>query len=255
MWLELQIFGFRALWSPYFLAFTIILAIIYFMMTVPFRKKFIQSSEPSLKQQMFFYSSLVLLYAVKGSPVDLLSHIMMSAHMVQMAILYFVIPILILRGLPTEWINKFIQIPVIKQIFRFFTIPLIALAVFNSMFAMYHLPAIFDFSKSSQLAHITITIILFIAAIFMWWPVITPIKKYDTLNPLIKMGYLIGSILMVTIACALIIFAKDPLFKAYSSEGAWLQSLSLCVLGDVLTGLSGDLYVAEMFSLFRTVED
>jgi|SRR5690625_619007 len=255
MWLEIQIFGFRALWSPYFLSFTIALAVIYFLMTGPFRQKFIKKSEPTLNQQLFFYSSLVLLYAVKGSPVDLLSHIMMSAHMIQMAILYFVIPIFMIRGLPTEWIEKVIQLPIIKPIFRFFTIPLIALAVFNSMFAMYHIPAIFDFSKSSQVAHISITIILFITAFFMWWPIITPIKKYNTLNPLIKMGYLLGSILMVSIACALIIFAKDPLFKAYSSEGAWLQSLSLCVPGDVLTGLSGDLSGAEMFSPLSTVDD
>src|SRR5690625_5162202 len=255
MWLEIQIFGFRALWSPYFLSFTIALAVIYFLMTGPFRQKFIKKSEPTLNQQLFFYSSLVLLYAVKGSPVDLLSHIMMSAHMIQMAILYFVIPIFMIRGLPTEWIEKVIQLPIIKPIFRFFTIPLIALAVFNSMFAMYHIPAIFDFSKSSQVAHISITIILFILAMFMWWPIVTPLKEHNRLNPLLKMGYLIGSILMISIACALMIFASKPLYEAYSATGAWIQAMSLCVPAEVLMGLSDTLSGPSMFSPLTIQED
>ena len=69
----------------------------------------------------------------------------------------------------------------------------------------------------------------------MWWPIVTPIKSHDTLNPLIKMGYLLGSILMISIACALMIFSQNHCIEAYSSQGAWIQALSLCVPSDVLT--------------------
>ncbi len=95
--------------------------------------------------------------------------------------------------------------------FRFFTQPLIALALFNVLFAMYHVPAIFDFAKSSKIAHASIVTLLFVLAIFMWWPIVTPLKKYNRLNPLLKMAYLVASILIISIACAMIIFAKDPL--------------------------------------------
>lgn len=255
MWLELQIFGFRALWSPYFLATLIIVGIIYYMFTGPRRSAFGNVPEVTMRQQLFFYTGLILLYLVKGAPIDLLSHIMMSAHMTQMAILYFVIPILFIRGIPTWMIEKFVEFPLIKPLFTIFTQPIIALGLFNSLFAIYHLPVIFDFSKSSQIAHIVITVVLFILALCMWWPIVTPIKRYNTLKPLVKMGYLLVSILIVSIACALIIFANTPLFGAYSSQGAWIQSLALCVPADVLSGLSGTLSGAEMFSPLSTVED
>src|SRR5690625_4740732 len=206
MWLEIQIFGFRALWSPYFFTFLLCLAIIYFLFTGPLRYRFGTVSTPTGRQQLFFYSGIVLLYIVKGSPVDLMSHIMMSAHMIQMAILYFVIPICFIRGLPTWMIEKCIWLPIIKSIFTFFTHPLIALALFNSLFAMYHLPQVFDFSKSHLVVHVGLTILLFILAIFMWWPIVTPLKAHDKLNPLIKMVYLLGSILIISIVCALMIF-------------------------------------------------
>lgn len=255
MWLEIQIFGFRALWSPYFFTFLLCVALLYFLFTGPWRGRFGAVNPPTAKEQWFFYSGIFILYLVKGAPVDLMSHIMMSAHMIQQAFLYFVVPIFMIRGIPVWMIEKFIHLPIIRPVFNFFTHPLIALVTFNSLFAMYHLPAVFDFSKSSQVAHFGITILLFIFAIFMWWPVVTPIKERDKLNPLIKMGYLLGSILIISIACALMIFSTKSLYSAYSSEGAWIQALSLCVPGDVLMGLSGTLSGAEMFSPLSALED
>lgn len=205
MWLQLQIFGFRALWSPYFLTFLALIAIVYFFMTIVRKDKYLGDEKVTRNQQLFFYSGIILLYIVKGSPIDLLSHIMMSFHMLQTATLYFIVPIFLIRGIPTPWWEKIVELPVIKQIVQFFTKPLIALAVFNSLFAIYHLPLIFDFTKENQVVHTTTTIVLFITAIFMWWPIVTPIKRMNTLQPLVKMGYLLGSILMISIACALII--------------------------------------------------
>lgn len=256
MWLDLQIFGFRALWSPYFLMFVLSISIAYYLITGPMRGRFGRNlPTPTINQQFFFYSSMLLLYIVKGAPVDLLAHIMMTAHMIQMGILCFVVPIFIIRGLPKWVLQSFVELPVVKPIFRVMTQPIIALAIFNSFFAMYHIPLVFDFTKSYQAIHISVTLFLFITAIFMWWPIVNPLKEHNKLQPLLKMGYLLGSIFMVSIACALIIFASDPLFAAYSSQGAWIQSLSLCVPPDVLNGLSGELSGPEMFSPLDAQED
>src|SRR5690606_1203893 len=99
MWLELQIFGFRALWSPFFLIFLLFVSLTYYLITGPLRKKFGNYPKPSGLQQTSFYISILLIYIVKGSPVDLLSHIMLTAHMTQMALYLIVIPILMIKGL------------------------------------------------------------------------------------------------------------------------------------------------------------
>src|SRR5699024_2927347 len=140
---------------------------------------------------------------------------------------YLLAPILLIRGIPSWMWEWFIELRYVRPIFKFFTIPLIAFALFNSLFPIYHIPAIFDFSKESQMAHSLITLVLFIFAVFMWWPIITPVKKYDILQPLLKIVYLVLSAFLVSIACALIIFSNDPLFSAFSSNGAWIQSMSL----------------------------
>src|SRR5690625_7066223 len=76
-----------------------------------YRHKFGGVEKVTNKQQTYFYTSLVLLYLVKGSPVDLLSHIMLSAHMVQLAILLLVYPIFLIKGIPVWIWEKVIEAP------------------------------------------------------------------------------------------------------------------------------------------------
>ncbi len=84
MWLELQIFGFRALWSPYFLTFVLLVSLLYYLLTGPYRHIFGDVKKAQLNEQGMFYSGMLVLYIAQGSPVDLLAHIMMSAHMTQL---------------------------------------------------------------------------------------------------------------------------------------------------------------------------
>lgn len=257
MWLEIEIFGFRALWSPYFMSFVVLVGLAYYLMTGPYRHKFGGKNEErsTVKQQIYFYVGLVILYLAIGAPVDLLSHIMLSAHMVQMVLFLFIFPIFFIQGIPAWMWRKFINIPVIKPVFNILTKPLVALLVFSALFSLYHMPAVFDYSKSSFTVHTVTLIILLILAINMWWPIVTPVEEEDTLVPLLKMGYLVVNAAIITIACALIIFASTPLFNAYSSEGSWIQAMSLCVPGDVLNNMPFELSGPEMFSPLSILDD
>jgi len=255
MWLEIQIFGFQALWSPYFFTYVFALGLLYFLITGPLRHNFGDHAKPTVKQQTMFYVGLLVLYIAKGSPIDLLSHIMLTTHMIQMAIYLLVFPVLVIKGIPAWVWEKVIYKPIIRPLFKLFTKPLIAILLFNLMFSMYHMPSVFDFSKSSQVAHTSINIIILIAAFNMWWPIVTPVKDQNKMKPLLKIGYMFANGALITPACVLIIFSSSVLFAAYSSEGAWLQALSLCVPGNVLDGLAPELSGAEMFSPLSAYDD
>jgi len=230
MWLNLQIFGFRALWSPYYMAFLIGLALAYYLITGPLRHKFASGvSTPTRKQQIFFYSAIVLLYIVKGSPIDLLTHIMLTFHMAQLAIFLLVVPILIIKGIP-EWIwRKIVKNRFVEPVLNILTKPLIAILLFNGLFSLYHIPDIFNFTKTSQVAHTSAALILFIASFIVWWPLLNPLQDRNDIHPLLKLAYIAGNGVLFTPACVLIIFATHPLFNAYSQDGAWIQALALCV--------------------------
>lgn len=255
MWLDIQIFGNVGLWSPYFASFIILIGVGYFFITGSFSRKFSSYERATLQQQIYFCISLILLYISKGSPIDLLSHIMLSMHMAQLALLFLVFPIFFILGIP-EWIwRKIINIPLIKPVFNLFSNPIIAIVVFNLLFSIIHMPSVFNFSKTSQVAHSSITMVVLLAAILMWWNVVTPIKERDKIIPLLKIVYIFANAALITPACVLIIFASEPLFAAYSSSGAWMQAMSLCVPGDILQGIGSGLTGAERFSPLSTIDD
>lgn len=250
---NLDMFGFQALWSPYLLVTTILITVTYFYITGKGRHRFKDSEQISNKQRTFFLVSMILFYLVKGSPVDLLSHLMLSAHMTQMAILYLVIPPILLMGMPAWVLRKIINLPVVKPVFRFISKPLIALLFFNVLFSLYHIPVVFDTIKVDMLYHTTYMTVMFVGAFIMWWPLVNPLPEEQRLSGIKKIGYIMADGMLLTPACALIIFADQPLYATYSEMTAWLAALELCVPAGTLAGL--DLGGPEIFNALPLVED
>ncbi len=251
--MPISIFGFSALWSPYFLVILLFLSAVFFYVTINWRSKF-RVSEPLTKRQaVLFITAVLVLYIVKGTPLDLMGHIMMTYHMVQMAVLYLVVPPLLIKGVPWWVWNPLIHLPVVKQLFAFSTRPLISLILFNGLFSFYHIPLIFDFIKMSEPLHGLYTIILFFFALCMWWPLVNEHPESNGLHGLKKIGYIFANGILLTPACALIIFASAPLYATYSDGSSWLKAMELCVPASTLSSLN--LSGPELFSNMAVVED
>lgn len=240
-------FGFRALWSPWFLAATVILIALYFFLI---RK---EKYRVTGKQQFFFVTSMVLLYLMKGGPFDLLGHLMFSAHMTGMAIVYLAVPPLMLLGLPQTLLREFVNNKSIRPFYLFLTKPLIALISFNGIFSLYHIPLVFDVVKTDVILHSVVSIVLLVGAFIMWWPVVTPLPEEETLTPIKKIGYIFADGVLLTPACALIIFASAPMYSTYTDPTQWLQALELCVPADMLATLN--ISTPELFNWFPLLED
>ncbi|WP_137742793.1 cytochrome c oxidase assembly factor CtaG [Robertmurraya siralis] len=251
--LSLDMFGFQALWSPFFFLAMVALLAAYFLITITWRKH-INGSEPlTTRQGIIFSTGVILLYIIKGSPIDLMSHLMFYAHMIQMAVLYLIIPPLFIVGIP-QWIwKKLLGLPVIRSLFKFFTKPIIALILFNGIFSFYHIPLIFDVIKTDMLLHTSYTMLLFLMAIFMWWPLVNQVEGEKRLSGVKKIGYIFADGVLLTPACALIIFADVPMYATFSDPSSWAKALELCVSPTVLSGLN--LSGPEMFNSMSLLHD
>lgn len=243
---SLDVFGFRALWSPYFFAFTIIIAALYFYITF-FRLR--DKKQFKIKEAVFFSIGMVLLYLVKGSPIDLLGHLSFTVHMIQMAFLFLVIPPILLLGTPDWLLRKF----VLRKTFIRLTHPLVSLIAFNGFFSIYHIPLVFDVVKTDMVIHAAYTSFLFGLSFLMWWHVVGKVAEAQRLSGLLKLGYIFGNGVLITPACALIIFANAPMYDAYSDPTVWAEAMKLCVPAGTLASL--DLNGPEMFVSMPLLED
>lgn len=251
--MSLSIFGFQALWSPYLIGVLVFITGLYFLVTTKWRKDF-KVSEPLKKgEAIYFLLAMVTIYIIKGSPLDLMAHIMFTVHMVQMALLLLLVPIFIIKGIPW-WLWKVaIEAPVVKPLFRVLTLPVVAILVFIGLFSFYHLPSVLDYIKLNEILHGTYTFVLFLSAILMYWPLMQTMPDRQQMKPLYKLGYIIGNAVLITPACALIIFAPAAMYATYTNGEAWLKAMELCVPAATLSGLS--LSGPELFTDMKPAAD
>lgn len=251
--MSISVFGFQALWSPYYFGVLVCITVLYFLTTTKWRHRFAHSEPLKKSEAVYFVLAMLTLYILKGSPIDLMGHITFTMHMTQMAFLLLLTPILLIKGIPLWLWQTVITRPGIRQVFRILTTPLIAIFVFVGMFSFYHLPSVFDVVKLNMSLHALYTTMLFIAAIFMYWPLLVEVEGQTELNNLKKLAYIAGNAVLITPACALIIFASAPLYATFSESESWMQAMALCVPLDTLASLS--LSGPELFTNMDPVSD
>lgn len=170
----------------------------------------------SLLQSSLFLLGICLLYFSIGSPLLAISYLSFSFHMIQMSILYFIVPPLILLGIPSPIHNRITTIRPVLIVNRIYK-PKLSLILFATLFLMYHLPIFLTFITKYSILQNSFLTVLFLLAFHMWIPIATPHAK-QKLSKLKKNKYVFHSGLLITPACLLFIVTalfnnhENPLF-------------------------------------------
>ncbi|HJV45180.1 MAG TPA: cytochrome c oxidase assembly protein [Bacillota bacterium] len=208
--------GFVELWSPLFFLFLILISSLYLAITGPWRGYFHIVESVTSKQKILFCVGILWFYIALGSPLDYYGHhYIFSAHMLQQAICYFVLPPFILRGIPDYVYRKAFEYRWVRRIV--ITHPIFATVFFNGIFSFYHYPIVFNSIMENMLLMMLSHAILFVSAFQMWWHIAAPSGEFTRVLGLRKIGYIFLSGMLLTPACGLIIFAGSPVYMVYAN--------------------------------------
>ncbi|MBA4601939.1 cytochrome c oxidase assembly protein [Thermoactinomyces mirandus] len=222
----LQLFAYVSNWDFQLNLVFLLAGIAYLLLTGPVRCRF-KNAEPVKEwKKAVFLTGLILYYFSLGSPLNLLAHEMFSMHMLQMAFLYFVVPPLLLLGLPAYLLRLILRVRMMKTILSFFTRPIFTLFLFNGTMSFYHVPVVFDTIMASEALHNVSHVILMFTALCMWWPIVAPVPEMDRLKPLFKLALIFGNGVLLTPACAMITFTNELLFNTYAEMSQLVPLLS-----------------------------
>ena len=132
------------------------------------------------KQPILFFLGLGLLYVTIGSPISTISHLSFSLHMIQMSMLYFIIPPLLILGIPDS------LLPISTRINKLFLPPSAALYTFAILFLLYHMPVILAFLSQHSNVHNSYLLVLLYTSFSMWRPIVNgQDKRYAMLSGLL----------------------------------------------------------------------
>lgn len=210
--------SFTDLWSPGLFLILMIITYVYFQLIGPLRQRFAGSTEVPLNKKILFVTFIVILYIAQGSPINYYSHgLIFSFHMFQQTLIYLILPPILFISLP-DWLIRPVMMKsfVRKWVFPW-THPLIAGFLFNLLFSFYHIPMIFNYSFDHFFIHSSYHWILAITAFIMWCPVFCTLPEWKRMSDFQKMAYVFFNGVLLTPACALIIFSSDLLYPAYAA--------------------------------------
>lgn len=217
------------LWNPVFLLGTCVVAVFYLLLVGPFARHIPHASPVPLRKKVFFLAGLFAFYMGYAGPFFILSHIMFSSHMFQMAFLYFIVPPLLLLGSPSWFFKPLLEKPVIRLLSRILLQPLVAILMFNLLLSLYHLPGVFDYLMTHYTPHRLYQLVTFFMASCMWWNLVSPVAEYNRMSELKKIGYVFANSALLLPACTLIIFADHNIYNTYADPNSWAYMLSLCL--------------------------
>ncbi|MBD2868460.1 cytochrome c oxidase assembly factor CtaG [Paenibacillus arenilitoris] len=252
--LGLQYFTFEELWTPWFLFGMAAIVILYFYLIGPWREKHNpQAPAATGMQKALFVSAIVLLYLAHGGPLNLLGHLMFTFHMVNMSISYLIVPPMVLLGVPSFVWRKMFSAGFWKK-FSLLMHPIITIVLFNMLFSIYHVPVVHDYVMTHFTVHRLYYLVLLVTSFMMWWQIASPVPEWSKLTDLKKMAYVFANGVLLTPACALIIFANESMYAIYSDPNVWVTAMGYCVSGDpsrLLESFSGP----QFFNLMDVKED
>jgi putative membrane protein len=169
-------------------------------------------------QKAAFLLGVLGLWAAEEWPLhELAEQYLFSAHMVQHIIFAFVVPPLLLLGMPRWLVRTLLGNGTRFKIVRFLTRPLVALVLFNGAIVAMHWAPVVNLQSESAFFHLLFHGALVGAALLMWSVVVAPVPELDRLSDPAKMLYLFLQSIVPTVPSSFLTFAEKPLYEFYEN--------------------------------------
>ncbi|SDH21677.1 putative membrane protein/putative membrane protein [Alteribacillus persepolensis] len=194
-------------WNIPLLLSLLALLFLYWLLIGFLKKRNHEQIQITKKRIYSFTAGCLLLFITFGSPLAYYSHTYLTIHMLQMSILCFIIPPLLIYGMPASAYGTFIP-HFIKKLPSS-----TAALVFAFFFFLYHMPGIFNQVNTHHLTHIAYHALLFLSALLMWLPSLFHFITKGTGRP--KKTYFSFMMLVTMPACVLLLFANHELYSIY----------------------------------------
>jgi len=167
------------------------------------------------KQLRAFIAGSLLLWAASDWPIhDISEEYLYSVHMLQHMMLSYFLPPLLLLATPLWLFRAIVGEGWGRHVVRFITKPIVAGVLFNIVVVVTHIPALVNRSVSNSPLHYSLHVLVVLAALCMWMPIISPDKSYQ-LSYGGKMIYLFLMSVVPTIPAAWLTFAEGAVYKHY----------------------------------------
>jgi putative membrane protein len=203
--------------EPYLVGGIVLLGWLWAILAGPMRIRLAPGDTPFPRAKAWwFYTALVIFYIAVGSPLDQIGErFLFSAHMFQHQLLIYPAAICFLLGLPHWMVDPVFGHPRVVGIGRLLTSPLSCAAIFTLVISLWHAPSAYDWALQNKVIHVVEHVMFFGAALFYWWPLLSPSRALPPISFGSQMLYMLSVLIAMTPVFAYITFSDDILYPTY----------------------------------------
>jgi putative membrane protein len=162
-----------------------------------------------------FLLAVILMVVALVSPIDTLSLVSLSMHMVQHLILMIPVAILLIGSIPASLGSVFFRNSSVLALGQAIVNPIAVLIIANAILIGWHVPANYDLAVRDQNVHVLEHVMFIVGAFLAWWPVYSPLPQLPRSTPGSLMLFLFFMSIPPTIIGALLTFAGFVVYPAY----------------------------------------
>jgi len=188
----------------------------YLLGVGPLRERWNLADDVDPRKIATFTAGVLVIFFSLLSPLHVLSdQYLFSAHMTQHVLLTLVAPPLLILGAPDWLIRPLLRPNWSFYLWRILTRPVVTIVVFNLIFAMWHVPGLYNLSVTYHAVHIFEHLLFIGSAILMWWPLTSSMSEFPRLSYPLQMIYLFVLSVAQIIVFVFITFSRQPLYEWY----------------------------------------
>ena len=224
-------------------------------------------------RSLWFYAGLAVLLIAVESPIDYWAGDYFFVHMIQHLLLMFAAPTLVVAGAP--WQPLLDALPgrlgrdvtrgvladnwsrPLRAAGRALLRPWTAIAIFNAVMIIWHVPALLDLAENNQAVHIWLMHGSFLAAGVLFWLQFIPSPPLRRQMPLTSRAAALAStnLVMILLAMSLSVFSAGSWYPVYSHiPGVTLPPLADQQIGAAILWVCGDFWaVPALIATIRAV--
>src|SRR5688500_15824730 len=137
---------------------------------------------PTMGQRLSFHGGLVVIFLSLNGPLhDLSDYYLFSAHMVQHLLITLVAPPMLLAGVQGWMLRPALGVRGVGPFARWATRVTSCYLIFNVVLAFWHLPPMYNTAMAHHPVHIAQHLTFMVAAVLMWWPLMSPLPELPRL--------------------------------------------------------------------------
>lgn len=213
--------------EPFLVGGLIFVGWLYGVLTGPLRSRLTKETAYPRTHAIRFYAALFVFYLAVGSPLDQIGErFLLSAHMIQHQLLTYASAVLFLLGIPKWLIAPLTDGDRSAWFWRLMLSPMVCATIYSLVLSGWHAPGLYDWALRDKNAHVLEHLMFFGAALFYWWPILSPSEKYPAAGYGIQMIYLLAVTIIMTPVFAFIAFSDNVLYPTYEYAPRLFAQLS-----------------------------